>query len=125
MRTQNEAYAQKRVFSPGVVTPRGNEQAGHALLDEFLMLHPHAADEATGESDDRRHERLHQPPARIGVTGFGCHHQIAFLPRRESTWHGSLNPRVTPQLVQSQGLQLATMQELARYWGTDYDLRRF
>jgi len=25
----------------------------------------------------------------------------------------------------SQGVQLATMQELARYWGTDYDLRRF
>ena len=26
---------------------------------------------------------------------------------------------------QSQGVQLATMQELVRYWGTDYDLRRF
>ena len=26
---------------------------------------------------------------------------------------------------QSQGVQLATMQELARYWSTDYDLRRF
>jgi pimeloyl-ACP methyl ester carboxylesterase len=26
---------------------------------------------------------------------------------------------------QSQGVQLATMQELARYWGADYDLRRF
>ena len=26
---------------------------------------------------------------------------------------------------QSQGVQLATIQELARYWGTDYDLRRF
>src|SRR5215213_10294397 len=26
---------------------------------------------------------------------------------------------------QSQGVQLATMQELARYWGTGYDLRRF
>jgi len=25
----------------------------------------------------------------------------------------------------SQGVQLATMQKLARYWGTDYDLRRF
>jgi pimeloyl-ACP methyl ester carboxylesterase len=25
----------------------------------------------------------------------------------------------------SQGVQLATMQELARYWGADYDLRRF
>src|SRR5215204_5406997 len=25
----------------------------------------------------------------------------------------------------SQGVQLATMQALARYWGTDYDLRRF
>jgi pimeloyl-ACP methyl ester carboxylesterase len=25
---------------------------------------------------------------------------------------------------QSQGVQLATMQELARYWGTDYDVRR-
>ena len=25
----------------------------------------------------------------------------------------------------SQGVQLATMQELARYWGTDYDFRRF
>jgi hypothetical protein len=25
----------------------------------------------------------------------------------------------------SQGVQLATMQELARYWGSDYDLRRF
>ena len=48
LRTQNEAYAQKRVFSPGVVTSRGNEQAGHALLDEFLMLHPPAAEEATG-----------------------------------------------------------------------------
>lgn len=26
---------------------------------------------------------------------------------------------------QSQGVQLATMQELVRYWGTDYELRRF
>jgi pimeloyl-ACP methyl ester carboxylesterase len=26
---------------------------------------------------------------------------------------------------QSQGVRLATIQELARYWGTDYDLRRF
>jgi pimeloyl-ACP methyl ester carboxylesterase len=26
---------------------------------------------------------------------------------------------------QSQGVQLATMQELMRYWGTDYDFRRF
>jgi pimeloyl-ACP methyl ester carboxylesterase len=26
---------------------------------------------------------------------------------------------------QSQGVQAATIQELARYWGTDYDLRRF
>jgi pimeloyl-ACP methyl ester carboxylesterase len=26
---------------------------------------------------------------------------------------------------QSQGVQLATMQKLARYWGTDYDFRRF
>jgi pimeloyl-ACP methyl ester carboxylesterase len=26
---------------------------------------------------------------------------------------------------QSQGVQLATMQELARYWGSDYDFRRF
>ena len=26
---------------------------------------------------------------------------------------------------QSQGVQLATMQELVRYWGSDYDLRRF
>ena len=26
---------------------------------------------------------------------------------------------------QSQGVQLATMQELARYWSTDYDMRRF
>jgi pimeloyl-ACP methyl ester carboxylesterase len=26
---------------------------------------------------------------------------------------------------QSQGVQLATVQELVRYWGTDYDLRRF
>src|SRR6266481_5705477 len=26
---------------------------------------------------------------------------------------------------QSQGVQLATTQELARYWGTDYDFRRF
>jgi pimeloyl-ACP methyl ester carboxylesterase len=26
---------------------------------------------------------------------------------------------------QSQGVQLATMRELARYWGTDYDFRRF
>jgi hypothetical protein len=26
---------------------------------------------------------------------------------------------------QSQGVQLATMQELARYWASDYDLRRF
>jgi pimeloyl-ACP methyl ester carboxylesterase len=26
---------------------------------------------------------------------------------------------------QSQGVQFATMQKLARYWGTDYDLRRF
>src|SRR4051794_6097704 len=26
---------------------------------------------------------------------------------------------------QSQGVQLATMQALARYWGSDYDLRRF
>src|SRR5204862_8141839 len=25
----------------------------------------------------------------------------------------------------SQGVQLATMQELARYWGADYDFRRF
>src|SRR5947199_8829558 len=25
----------------------------------------------------------------------------------------------------SQGVQLATMQKLARYWGTDYDFRRF
>src|SRR5215217_6151838 len=25
----------------------------------------------------------------------------------------------------SQGVQLATIQELARYWGTDYDFRRF
>src|SRR2546426_7507491 len=25
----------------------------------------------------------------------------------------------------SQGVQLATMQELARYWGTDYDFKRF
>ncbi len=25
----------------------------------------------------------------------------------------------------SQGVQLATMQALARYWGTDYDFRRF
>ena len=25
---------------------------------------------------------------------------------------------------QSQGVQLATMQELARYWGTDYDFRQ-
>ena len=25
---------------------------------------------------------------------------------------------------ESQGVQLATMQELARYWGTDYDWRR-
>jgi Epoxide hydrolase N terminus len=26
---------------------------------------------------------------------------------------------------QSQGVQLATIQELVRYWGSDYDLRRF
>jgi Epoxide hydrolase N terminus len=26
---------------------------------------------------------------------------------------------------QSQGVQLATIQELARYWGSDYDFRRF
>src|SRR4051794_869499 len=26
---------------------------------------------------------------------------------------------------ESQGVQLATMQKLARYWGTDYDFRRF
>ena len=26
---------------------------------------------------------------------------------------------------QSQGVQLATIQELVRYWGTDYDFRRF
>src|SRR2546423_15374475 len=26
---------------------------------------------------------------------------------------------------ESQGVQLATMQELIRYWGTEYDLRRF
>ena len=26
---------------------------------------------------------------------------------------------------QSQGVRLATIQELARYWGTEYDFRRF
>src|SRR5688572_14536065 len=26
---------------------------------------------------------------------------------------------------QTQGVQLATIQELARYWGSDYDMRRF
>src|SRR5947207_15237169 len=26
---------------------------------------------------------------------------------------------------ESQGVQLATMQELVRYWGTEYDFRRF
>jgi hypothetical protein len=26
---------------------------------------------------------------------------------------------------QSQGVRLATMQELVRYWGTEYDFRRF
>jgi hypothetical protein len=26
---------------------------------------------------------------------------------------------------ESQGVQLATIQELARYWGTEYDFRRF
>src|SRR5258708_26296559 len=26
---------------------------------------------------------------------------------------------------QSQGVQLTTMQELVRYWGTEYDFRRF
>src|SRR3712207_5895277 len=32
----------------------------------------------------------------------------------------------SPELVEdrSQGVQLATMQEVARYWSTDYDLRR-
>ncbi len=34
-------------------------------------------------------------------------------------------PDREPVADQLQGVQLATIQELARYWATDYDLRRF
>jgi hypothetical protein len=34
-------------------------------------------------------------------------------------------PEKEPVADQSQGVQLATIQALARYWGTDYDFRRF
>jgi Epoxide hydrolase N terminus len=34
-------------------------------------------------------------------------------------------PEKEPVADQSQGVQLATIQALARYWGTNYDLRRF
>src|SRR5690348_3394457 len=33
-------------------------------------------------------------------------------------------PEKEPVADQSQGVQLATMQELARYWATNYDFRR-
>ena len=34
-------------------------------------------------------------------------------------------PEMETVADESQGVQLATIQELARYWETDYDFRRF
>jgi pimeloyl-ACP methyl ester carboxylesterase len=47
---------------------------------------------------------------------------VAELRRRVSAWRP---PEREPVDDQSQGVQLATMQNLARYWATDYDWRRF
>ena len=57
------------------------------------------------------------------IRPFTIHVPQAALDERFAS--GSL-PRAGPRTVadQSQGVQLATMQELARYWATDYDWRK-
>jgi pimeloyl-ACP methyl ester carboxylesterase len=47
---------------------------------------------------------------------------VAELRRRVTAWRP---PEREPVDDQSQGVQLATMQNLAQYWATDYDWRRF
>jgi pimeloyl-ACP methyl ester carboxylesterase len=47
---------------------------------------------------------------------------VAELLRRVAAWRP---PEREPVDDQSQGVQLATMQNLAQYWATDYDWRRF
>jgi pimeloyl-ACP methyl ester carboxylesterase len=47
---------------------------------------------------------------------------VAELRRRVAAWRP---PEREPVDDQSQGVQLATMQNLAQYWATDYDWRRF
>ena len=46
---------------------------------------------------------------------------LADLRRRIATWRP---PEREPVDDQSQGVQLATVQDLANYWATDYDWRR-
>jgi hypothetical protein len=47
---------------------------------------------------------------------------VAELRRQVAAWRP---PEREPVDDQSQGMQLATMQNLAQYWATDYDWRRF
>ena len=83
--------------------------AGVAAAAATLSLLPEHADAATENSAIR--------PFRINVP----EEQLVDLRRRINATKWPEQETVTDQ---SQGVQLATMQKLARYWATDYDWRK-
>jgi hypothetical protein len=78
-----------------IVPLGGEQQAGHAFLEQLLALHSDAAGVVTGERGDRREERLDESAARIEVTGLGGDDQVPFLLRAEplGVGHGTARPR--------------------------------
>jgi len=67
---------------------------------------------AVATTDGQRQDRY--SPVRAGVPGGGAHR--AAQARQRDEW-----PERETVTDDSQGVPLATIQELARYWGTDYD----
>ena len=81
-------------------------------MSESTMASARPAEGGTATEDATIH------PLRVSIRD----EEIADLRRRiaATRW-----PEKETVADQSQGVQLATIQELARYWGSDYDFRRF
>ena len=84
--------------------------AAASLLPERLAAAPDAINGVTSMTDAIR-------PFRVDVPD----ELLVDLRRRLAATRWPDRETVTDE---SQGVQLATMQELARYWGTDYDWRK-
>ena len=71
----------ERGAQPGVIPPRGEQQADDPLLSQLVLLDSAVCGEPPGEHANRRQKRIDQLPAGLLVSTFSGHDQLA-LPRR-------------------------------------------